>query len=161
MKSSITFSCILAIVCVLQQQLIAVAFTMQPPSRTSTALQMGMFDGFKKAFSNQEYGPPAEAVKATARHILVPTEQEANVVMKMVQSGEATFEECARDYSTCPSSARGGSLGSFAPGTMVAEFDKVIFNPETEIGQLMGPVLTEFGFHVIVVDKRSGGGDWY
>lgn len=122
---------------------------------------MGLFDGISKAFANQEYGPPPEKVSATARHILVQTEPEASMVMKMIATGESSFEDCARDFSSCPSSKQGGSLGSFSPGTMVPEFDKVVFNPNTAIGQVMGPVMTDFGFHVIVVDKRSGGGDWY
>ena len=129
--------------------------------RSSFALNMGLFDAFSKAFENTEYGPPAEAVKATARHILVPSKEEAQVVMKMIASGEQSFESCAKDFSTCPSSSSGGSLGSFSPGTMVPEFDKVIFNPDTQIGQVVGPVLTQFGHHVIVVEKRTGGGDWY
>ena len=127
----------------------------------NTSLSMGLFDAFSKAFENKEYGPPPEKVSATARHILVPTKEEAQIVMKMIASGEQSFEECARQFSTCPSSSRGGSLGSFGPGTMVKEFDQVIFNPDTKVGQIMGPVLTQFGHHVIVVDKRSGGGDWY
>mmetsp|Transcript_50067 Transcript_50067/g.121299 ORF Transcript_50067/g.121299 Transcript_50067/m.121299 type:complete len:193 (-) Transcript_50067:884-1462(-) len=128
---------------------------------TDTALSMGLMDALNKAFSNNEYGPPPEAVRAIARHILVPTKQEAQVVMKMVTMGESTFEECARDYSTCPSSAQGGSLGSFGPGKMVPEFDKVIFSPDTKVGQIVGPVLTDFGYHIIKVEKRTGGGDMY
>ncbi|MGK3740878.1 MAG: peptidyl-prolyl cis-trans isomerase C [Bacillariaceae sp.] len=127
----------------------------------SSSLNMGMFDGFSKAFSNEEYGAPPDAVKATARHILVQSEGEAKVIMKMISSGEETFESCAKDYSTCPSGKQGGSLGSFPPGRMVPEFDKVIFNPNAKIGQLVGPVLTEFGHHIIVLDKRTGGGDWF
>ena len=71
--------------------------------RSSFALNMGLFDAFSKAFENTEYGPPAEAVKATARHILVPSKEEAQVVMKMIASGEQSFESCAKDFSTCPS----------------------------------------------------------
>jgi hypothetical protein len=37
-----------------------------------------------------------------------------------------------------------------------AEFDKVIFDPETELGKVVGPVQTQFGYHLIVVDKRTG-----
>lgn len=122
---------------------------------------MGLFDAFSKAFENKEYGPPAEQVQASARHILVPTKEEAQIVMKMIASGEQTFAECAQEFSTCPSASKGGSLGSFAPGTMVKEFDQVIFDPETKIGEVIGPVLTQFGHHVIVLEKRAGGGDWY
>ncbi len=128
---------------------------------SSTSLSMGLFDSLSKAFSNEEYGAPPEAVKATARHILVESEGEAKVLMKMISSGEKTFEDCAREFSTCPSANQGGSLGSFPPGRMVPEFDKAIFNPDTKIGDLVGPVLTNFGHHIIVVDKRTGGGDWY
>ena len=38
----------------------------------------------------------------------------------------------------------------------IAEFDKVIFDPKTELGQVVGPVQTQFGYHLIVVDKRTG-----
>jgi peptidyl-prolyl cis-trans isomerase C len=133
----------------------------QGVATSSSKLHMGLFDGISKAFQNTEYGPPPEAVKASARHILVATEGEAQVVMKMIASGEQSFESCAQDFSTCPSASKGGSLGSFSPGTMVPEFDKVIFDPEMKIGQVIGPVLTNFGFHVIVVEKRTGGGDGY
>jgi peptidyl-prolyl cis-trans isomerase C len=133
----------------------------QGVATSSSKLHMGLFDGIAKAFENTEYGPPPEAVKASARHILVPTEAEAQIVMKMIASGEQSFEECAQDFSSCPSASKGGSLGSFSPGTMVPEFDKVIFDPDIQIGQVVGPVLTNFGFHVIVVEKRTGGGDWY
>jgi peptidyl-prolyl cis-trans isomerase C len=130
-------------------------------ARESSSLSMGIFDGISKAFTNAEYGPPPEAVKATARHILVESDGEAKVIMKMVSSGEKTFENCAREFSTCPSANQGGSLGSFSPGKMVPEFDKAIFNPDTKVGEMVGPILTNFGHHIIVVDKRTGGGDWY
>ena len=74
---------------------------------------------------------------------------------------ENSFDSLAQKYSTCPSKSRGGSLGSFSPGTMVKEFDDVVFSPDTQVGVVMGPVQTQFGYHLITVDKRSGGGDWY
>ena len=126
-----------------------------------SSLNMGIFDGFSKAFSNAEYGAPPDAVKASARHILVQSAGEAKVIMKMISSGEKTFESCAKEYSTCSSAKQGGSLGSFPPGRMVPEFDKVIFSPDAKIGQLVGPVLTDFGHHIIILDKRKGGGDWF
>ena len=128
---------------------------------SSSSLNMGFFDGISKAFTNTEYGAPPDAIKASARHILVSSAGEAKVIMKMISSGEQTFESCAKEYSTCNSAKQGGSLGSFPPGQMVPEFDKAIFNPDTKIGQLVGPILTDFGHHIIVVEKRTGGGDWY
>ena len=121
---------------------------------------MGFFDGISKAFGNEEYGAPPDAVKASARHILVKTTEEATTVMDKMASGSA-FADLAREFSTCPSGKSGGSLGSFEPGTMVPEFDKVIFSPDTPMGTVMGPVETKFGYHLIVVDKRTGGGDRY
>uniref|UniRef100_A0A7S3PZR0 Peptidyl-prolyl cis-trans isomerase n=1 Tax=Chaetoceros debilis TaxID=122233 RepID=A0A7S3PZR0_9STRA len=146
------------------------AFTVSSPSRhggrgmavTSSPLTLGMglFDGISKAFGNEEYGAPPDAVKASARHILVKTTEEATTIMDKMASGSA-FADLAREFSTCPSGKSGGSLGSFEPGTMVPEFDKVIFSPDTPMGTVMGPVETKFGYHLIVVDKRTGGGDWY
>ena len=108
------------------------------------------------AFSNAAYSspPPEGGIKASARHILVPTLEEANHVQ--AQIGTTNFFDLAQQYSTCPSRSQGGSLGSFRPGTMVKEFDAVIFDPATELGQVVGPVQTQFGYHLIVVDQRTG-----
>ena len=51
------------------------------------------------------------------------TEEEAKKVKAELQEGE-TFEKLAMKYSMCPSSAEGGSLGSFAKGQMVPEFER-------------------------------------
>ncbi|KAL7536076.1 hypothetical protein ACHAWF_005371 [Thalassiosira exigua] len=124
-------------------------------------LSMGLFDSFTKAFSNEEYGAPPDAIKAAARHILVPSKEEAEAVLGEIGKGETSFAALAGQYSTCPSKSSGGSLGSFSPGTMVKEFDEVVFSPKTKIGEVMGPIQTQFGYHLLVVDKRTGGSDWY
>lgn len=116
---------------------------------------MGFFDSISKAFSNEEYSAPPEGVKATARHILVKDVSQVDLVKNELGSG-ASFAQVAKSFSTCPSGSTGGSLGSFPPGRMVPEFDKVIFNPDTVVGELVGPVQTKFGYHLIVVDKRTG-----
>ena len=126
-------------------------------SSSNTVLCMGLFDNLlKNAFSNQEFASPPEGVKATARHILVKSKDDANMVLDQLSSGKASFADLARQYSTCPSGSSGGSLGSFSPGTMVKEFDQVCFAPETNLGEVVGPVQTSFGYHLIVVDKRTG-----
>ncbi len=134
------------------------------PSRLVTVtapLGMGIFDAFQKAFSNEEYRDPPEAIKATARHILVPSLEDANIVLREIGKGESSFATLAGKYSTCSSKSMGGSLGSFGPGTMVKEFDEVVFSSGTKVGQVIGPVKTQFGYHLLVVEKRSGGSDWY
>jgi peptidyl-prolyl cis-trans isomerase C len=47
---------------------------------------------------------------------------------------------------------RGGDLGAFAQGQMVPEFDAVVFSGE--VGTVLGPVRTQFGYHLIEVLKR-------
>lgn len=134
------------------------AFTVRSSMTRPSALQplhMGIFDSIKKAFANEEFSAPPEGIKASARHILVKSMEEVDTVMEKLSDGEP-FASVAADFSTCPSRSQGGSLGSFSPGTMVKEFDAVIFDPDTELGQVVGPVQTQFGYHLIVVDKRTG-----
>ena len=76
--------------------------------------------------------------KATARHILVPSETDCNTLKKMIEGGE-DFGEIAKIHSKCPSGQQGGNLGEFGPGQMVKEFDKVVFSGE--IGKVLGPVV--------------------
>ena len=89
---------------------------------------------------------------ARARHILVPTEEQA-VSLKAEIAAGADFADVAAEHSTCPSSARGGDLGEFQPGMMVKEFNDVCFNDE--VGVVHGPVKTQFGYHLIEVTKRD------
>jgi len=53
--------------------------------------------------------------KATARHILVATEDKCNELKAQIEGG-ADFAEVAKANSSCPSSRQGGDLGSFGPG---------------------------------------------
>jgi peptidyl-prolyl cis-trans isomerase C len=90
--------------------------------------------------------------KASARHILVATQDECEDIKKQIEAG-ADFAELARDRSQCPSGKQGGDLGEFSPGQMVKEFDEVVFSEE--IGKVCGPVQTQFGFHLIEITARS------
>ena len=65
--------------------------------------------------------------KASARHILVDTEQACIDLKNQITSG-ADFGDLAKQHSNCPSGKSGGDLGEFAPGQMVKEFDTVVFN---------------------------------
>lgn len=90
--------------------------------------------------------------RATARHILVPSEADCNTLKKMIEGGE-DFVEIAKTHSKCPSGKQGGDLGEFGPGQMVKEFDEVVFSGE--VGKVLGPVKTQFGFHLIEITSRS------
>jgi len=89
---------------------------------------------------------------ATARHILVKTQEEAKNIKKQIEDG-ADFSELAKKHSKCPSGKQGGDLGSFSPGQMVKEFDQVVFNEE--VHKVHGPVQTQFGFHLIEITNRD------
>ncbi len=89
---------------------------------------------------------------ATARHILVDSEEKCNELKDQILAG-ADFAEVAKANSNCPSGGSGGDLGQFGPGMMVPEFDKVVFS--ADIGSVEGPVKTQFGYHLLEVTSRS------
>lgn len=89
----------------------------------------------------------------SAKHILVETEAACKDVLAQIESGAKTFEDAAKEYSTCPSKERGGDLGEFGRGQMVKEFEDAAF--AAEIGQIVGPVKTQFGAHLIKVEKKQ------
>ena len=92
--------------------------------------------------------------RAVASHILVSSEAEALDLKKQIEEG-ASFADLAKQHSSCPSGRSGGSLGEFGQGDMVPEFDAVIFG-DLPLGQVSDPVQTQFGFHLIEVQKRLG-----
>lgn len=91
-------------------------------------------------------------VRATARHILVETQEKCEEIKKEIEAG-ADFAELARQHSQCPSGKQGGDLGEFGQGQMVKEFDDVVFSGDT--GKIHGPVQTQFGFHLIEITSRT------
>jgi peptidyl-prolyl cis-trans isomerase C len=87
-----------------------------------------------------------------ARHILVPTEEEAKAIIVELKKG-ADFATLAKEKSKDPGAAEGGDLGWFTKDQMVPEFAEVAF--KLEKGQISDPVHTQFGWHIIKVeDKR-------
>lgn len=90
--------------------------------------------------------------QAAARHILVESEEKCTELKQQILDGK-DFSEVAKANSSCPSSAQGGDLGSFGPGQMVPEFDKVVFS--APINEVQGPVKTQFGFHLLEVTSRT------
>ena len=90
--------------------------------------------------------------RASARHILVKTEEACLDLKKQIDEG-ADFADIAKKHSECPSGNEGGNLGEFSPGQMVPEFDTVVFNDY--VGKVHGPVKTQFGYHLIEITSRS------
>jgi peptidyl-prolyl cis-trans isomerase C len=89
--------------------------------------------------------------RAEARHILVDSEEKCLALKKEIEAG-ADFAEVAKGNSQCPSSRNGGDLGEFGPGQMVPEFDKAVFS--SDVGVVIGPIKTQFGYHLLEVTKR-------
>jgi peptidyl-prolyl cis-trans isomerase C len=118
-------------------------------------------DAGKSALSDDaEHKVYEEAVKQVkneeevhARHILVPTEDEAKAILAQLKGG-TDFATLAKEKSKDPGAAEGGDLGYFTKEQMVPEFADVAF--KLPKGQLSDPVKTQFGWHIIKVeDKRT------
>ena len=89
-----------------------------------------------------------------ASHILVDSEEKANDIIAKITNGETSFEDAAREYSTCPSGQNGGNLGDFTRGQMVPEFDKAVF--KMQVGEISSvPVATQFGYHLIKLNSKK------
>lgn len=63
------------------------------------------------------------------------------------------FAEYAEKYSEGPSAVNGGSLGWFSRGMMVENFENAAF--DTEVGEIAGPIKTQFGYHLILVEDKK------
>jgi peptidyl-prolyl cis-trans isomerase C len=95
----------------------------------------------------------ASREQVTASHILVETEDDAKAVIVALEKGD-DFAELAKAKSTGPSGPNGGSLGTFGRGQMVPAFENTAF----ALGDgsfSKTPVQTQFGWHVIKVDKKA------
>ena len=113
-------------------------------SALSDEAERKVYDEAVKQVKNEE--------EVHARHILVPTEDEAKAILAQLKGG-ADFAALAKEKSKDPGAAEGGDLGYFTKEQMVPEFADVAF--KLNKGQLSDPVKTQFGWHVIKVeDKR-------
>lgn len=88
----------------------------------------------------------------SAKHILVKDEAKCQAILEEIQAGKI-FEEAAQQYSTCPSGQKGGDLGEFGKGQMVKEFEDAAFS--AEIGEIVGPIGSQFGYHLIKVESKK------
>ncbi len=79
----------------------------------------------------------------------------ANGIAAQLNTDPAKFAELAAANSVCPSKAQGGSLGAFARGQMVPEFENAAF--ALEVGKISAPVKTQFGYHIIRRDASVEG----
>ncbi len=94
---------------------------------------------------------------ACAAHILVETKAEADAIEKQLKASKdkaATFAEVAKSKSKDPGSgANGGDLGCASPSGYVEPFKDAVRNQK--VGEIGPPVQTQYGYHIIRVDKRE------
>lgn len=110
-----------------------------------------------KTFYEQNQGRFKAPDERRASHILIDFSQgkdkakaKAEEIFKKVQADPKSFAEVAKKESADPGSAKeGGDLGWFTKGMMVPSFEDAVFNAKQ--GDIVGPVESEFGFHVISV----------
>lgn len=88
-----------------------------------------------------------------AKHILTDSEEKCSSILESIVNGSVQFEDAAKEHSTCPSGAKGGDLGEFGRGQMVKEFEDAAF--DAEVGHVVGPVKTQFGYHLIKVEDKN------
>ena len=101
---------------------------------------------------NKERFVSEESVNAS--HILVDSEEVALEILAKINAGDISFEDAARENSSCPSKANGGNLGDFGRGQMVPEFDTAVF--DMEVGEISkSPVKTQFGYHLIKLNAKN------
>jgi peptidyl-prolyl cis-trans isomerase C len=109
---------------------------------TDAALQAAYDERFKATVPQTEYN---------AAHILVDTVETAEKLKAELAAG-ADFAELAKANSTdTGSGANGGDLGWFGPGMMVKPFEDAVVS--AKVGEVVGPVQSEFGFHLILVKE--------
>ena len=102
--------------------------------------------------NNKEQFVSGDSVNAS--HILVDSEEKALEILAKIKAGEVSFEDAAKENSSCPSKANGGNLGDFEKGQMVPEFDAAVF--AMEVGEITdAPVKTQFGYHLIKLNSKK------
>jgi peptidyl-prolyl cis-trans isomerase D len=115
-----------------------------------------------ESFYRQNFSRFSIPEQRSARHILIKTSEEdtedilaekrimAEQVLELAKSGE-DFAELAKQYSEGPTGPKGGDLGSFSRGRMVKPFDDAAFSLNE--GEISDIVETQFGFHIIKLEK--------
>ncbi len=158
----------------LVEQLIEQTAIMQQAEGTLTAREQIAFENEQRAFiANAALTRAAEAALSednineaytafvtefdgrepmpefNASHIIVETEEEALALRAQLEDG-ADFAELARENSMDGAAAGGGSLGWFGLGAMIPEFEQAV--QTLEVGEYMGPLETQFGWHLVLLN---------
>jgi foldase protein PrsA len=129
---------------ILRQQLIL---------KKAVSSQVHVSDADVKAFFDKNHTQFDKPEQVRARHILVADPNKAKEVLAKIKSG-GSWDALAKQYSTDPSTKdKGGELGFFGRGQMVPQFQDAAFG--AKVGQVVGPVKSPFGYHVIQVEEKK------
>jgi peptidyl-prolyl cis-trans isomerase SurA len=88
----------------------------------------------------------------------VPVYRRLDSIYNVINSGKATFEEMAKQFSDDKGSKEiGGDVGYFTALQTVYQFENVAYN--TKVGKVSTPFRTQFGYHILkLTDKRANRG---
>ena len=119
------------------------------------AVDAAMTDEAIQAAYDETYGNAEPETEYNASHILFTQEEGAEEGAALAEAeqaiadlaGGADFATLAQERSDGPSGPRGGELGWFGTGAMVAPFEEAVV--ALEVGAISEPVETQFGWHVI------------
>jgi peptidyl-prolyl cis-trans isomerase C len=103
------------------------------------------YEAFATEYAGREPTP-----EYNASHIIVETEEEAIALRAELDAG-ADFAALAREHSFDGAAANGGNLGWFGPGAMIPEFENAV--AAMEVGSISGPLQTQFGWHLILLNE--------
>lgn len=122
----------------------------QEPPEIPDAEVKAYYDQNRRLFSGSQI---------RASHILVKDEDLAKSLREQLRADPSKFDELAKANSTdTATAARGGDLGFFGQGRMVAPFEQAAFALENP-GDLSEVVKTPFGFHIIKLTERKEGSE--
>jgi peptidyl-prolyl cis-trans isomerase C len=80
---------------------------------------------------------------------------EAERICELLAARPDMFADLAKEFSACPSSGVGGSLGQIGPGQTVPEFEKALAH--FDAGQAPAIVETRYGVHIVALDQKVEG----
>jgi foldase protein PrsA len=119
----------------------------------AVAPQIHVSEADIKAYFDKNHALFDKPEQVRARHILVTDAKTANTVLAKLKAG-GSWDALAKQYSTDPSTKdKGGELSFFGRGQMVPQFQDAAFG--AKVGQIVGPVKSPFGYHVIQVEEKK------
>ena len=110
------------------------------------------------------YSWSGKQVYCVASHILLADDKKSsdkemdtklNEWKQRIGKDASLFAKFARKHSACPSGKQGGNLGRFPRHAMTPKFDALCFDPNTPLETTVGPIRTQFGWHLIYIHERQ------